>query len=163
MNRTRARTLLFAATLTLSLVLTITPLPTMLTPFKPYWPALALLYWALESNDCVSLGLAASVGLAADLLAGVLLGEQALRLLVMVFIALRFRSRLHFFPMWRQSLAVLALLLNDRILQLTVRTLAGEAVPPLVYWAAPLVGALRWPCVFLLLDTLRARLLVHNI
>ena len=34
------------------------------------------------------------LGVAADLFDGVLLGEQALRLTAMVFIALRFRSRL---------------------------------------------------------------------
>ena len=39
---------------------------------------------------------------------GVVLGEQALRLCALVFIALRFRSRLRFFPMWQQALAVLA-------------------------------------------------------
>ena len=29
-----------------------------LQPFKPYWPALVLLYWSLESGDRVTLGLA---------------------------------------------------------------------------------------------------------
>jgi rod shape-determining protein MreD len=158
MNRARVRTLVFTGLLLLSLLLMIMPLPAVISPFKPYWPALVLLYFTLESNDRVSLGLAFSVGLAADLLDGVLLGEQALRLVVIVFIALRFRSRLRFFPMWQQALAVLALLLNDRVLQLAIRALAGEAMPPPVYWAAPFVGALLWPFVFLLLDDLRARL-----
>ena len=90
-----------------------------------------------------------------------LLGEQALRLTALVFIVLRFRSRLRFFPMWQQTLAVLALLLNDRILLLVVRVLSGTQVPPASWWIAPFVGAALWPFLFLLLDDLRARLRIQ--
>jgi rod shape-determining protein MreD len=137
------------------------PLPGVLEPFKPYWPALILLYWSLESEDRVTLGLAFAIGLGADLLNGVVLGEQALRLCALVFIALRFRSRLRFFPMWQQTLAVLALLLNDRLLLLIVRVLAGASLPPASWWISPFVGALLWPFLFLLLDDLRARLRIQ--
>jgi rod shape-determining protein MreD len=97
----------------------------------------------------------------ADLLNGVVLGEQAMRLCALVFIALRFRSRLRFFPMWQQTLAVLALLLNDRVLLLVVRVLSGAALPPADWWISPFVGALLWPFLFLLLDDLRARLRIQ--
>mgnify|MGYP000856799109 CR=1 FL=1 len=162
MNRQRLSLLWFVATLGFSLLSMLVPLPQVLEPFKPYWPALILLYWALEGSDRVNLGLAFGVGLCADLLDGMLLGEQALRLSAMVFIALRFRSRLRFFPMWQQTLAVLALLLNDRILLLLVRVLAGEALPPSTWWISPLVGALLWPFLFLLLDDLRVRLRIPS-
>ena len=92
---------------------------------------------------------------------GVVLGEQAMRLCALVFIALRFRSRLRFFPMWQQTLAVLALLLNDRILLLVVRVLSGAPLPPASWWISPFVGALLWPFLFLLLDDLRARLRIQ--
>ena len=91
-----------------------------------------------------------------------MLGEQALRLTAMVFIALRFRSRLRFFPMWQQSLAVLGLLVNDRILLLLVRVFGGDPLPPPEFWISPLVGAALWPFVFLILDDLRARLRIHD-
>lgn len=158
MNRHRLAVLWFSATLAAALLMMLVPLPAMLKPFKPYWPALVLLYWSLESGDRVNLGMAFLVGLFADLLDGVLLGEQALRLTALVFIALRFRSRLRFFPMWQQTLAVLALLLNDRVLLLIVRIFAGDGVPPASWWLSPLVGAALWPFLFLLLDDLRMRL-----
>ncbi|WP_426662820.1 rod shape-determining protein MreD [Rhodanobacter aciditrophus] len=161
MNRQRLSQWWFAGTLMSALLLMLVPLPAPLEPFKPYWPALVLLYWALESEDRVGLGLAFLLGLGADLFDGVLLGEQALRLTALVFIALRFRSRLRFFPMWQQALAVLALLLNDRILLLVVRVLSGAPVPPASWWIAPLVGAALWPFLFLLLDDLRARLRIQ--
>ncbi|MEO5829014.1 MAG: rod shape-determining protein MreD [Rhodanobacter sp.] len=161
MSKQRLSQWWFAGTMVFALLLMLVPLPGVLEPFKPYWPALVLLYWALESEDRVTLGLAFMVGLAADLLNGVVLGEQALRLCALVFIALRFRSRLRFFPMWQQALAVLALLLNDRFLLLIVRLLAGASLPPASWWISPLVGAALWPFLFLLLDDLRARLRIQ--
>ena len=161
MNKQRLSLWWFIGTLAFALVSMLVPLPGVLEPFKPYWPALILLYWSLESEDRVNLGLAFMVGLGADLLNGVVLGEQALRLCALVFIALRFRSRLRFFPMWQQTLAVLALLLNDRILVLIVRVLAGASLPPASWWISPFVGAALWPFLFLLLDDLRARLRIQ--
>lgn len=158
MNRQRLALWWFVGTLVIALLSMLVPLPDVLEPFKPYWPALVLLYWSLESGERVTLGLAFTMGLAADLLDGVLLGEQALRLTALVFIALRFRSRLRFFPMWQQTLAVLALLVNDRILLTIVRVFAGDALPPASWWISPFVGAALWPFVFLLLDDLRMRL-----
>jgi rod shape-determining protein MreD len=49
------------------------------------------------------------------------------------------------------------LLLNDRILLLIVRMLAGGSLPPPSWWLSPLVGAVLWPFLFLLLDDLRTR------
>ncbi len=161
MNRQRLSLWWFVGTLVFALLSMLVPLPGVLEPFKPYWPALILLYWSLESEDRVTLGLAFSVGLAADLLNGVVLGEQALRLCALAFIALRFRSRLRFFPMWQQALAVLALLLTARTLLLIVRVLAGASLPPASWWISPFVGAALWPFLFLLLDDLRARLRIQ--
>ena len=161
MNRQRLSLWWFIGTLVFALLSMLVPLPGVLEPFKPYWPALILLYWSLESEDRVTLGMAFAIGLGADLLNGVVLGEQALRLCALVFIALRFRSRLRFFPMWQQTLAVLALLLNDRLLLLIVRVLAGASLPPASWWISPFVGALLWPFLFLLLDDLRARLRIQ--
>jgi rod shape-determining protein MreD len=159
MSRARLSFWWFVGTLVFSLLLMLVPLPHVLEPFKPYWPALVLLYWALESGDArITLGLAFVLGVCADMFNGVLLGEQALRLCVLAFIALRFRSRLRFFPMWQQTLAVLALLVNDRFLLLIVRAFAGEATPPALWWASPFVSAALWPFLFLLLDDLRMRL-----
>ncbi|MBV8158888.1 MAG: rod shape-determining protein MreD, partial [Dyella sp.] len=68
---------------------------------------------------------------------------------------------LRFFPMWQQTLAVLALLLNDRVMLLIVRTFAGEALPSATWWISPFVGAVLWPFLFLLMDDLRMRLRIQ--
>jgi rod shape-determining protein MreD len=146
MNRQRLSLWWFIGTLVFALLSDAGAAADVLEPFKPYWPALFLLYWALESGDRVTLGLAFALGCARICSNGVVLGEQALRLCALVFIALRFRSRLRFFPMWQQTLAVLALLLNDRFLLLIVRVLAGVAAAgQLVDFAVCRCGAVAVP------------------
>jgi len=149
---------LFGGSLAIAFMLQLMPLPQPLLPFKPYWVGLVLIYWAIEAPERVGLGFAFLFGLGSDVLTGELLGEQALRLVVLAFIVLRFRARLRFFPVWQQALAVLALLLNDRIVMLMVRGFAGEAMPSAAFWIAPLIGMLAWPLLFLVFDDLRARL-----
>jgi len=142
--------------------LSLLPLPDMLVPFKPYWVAMVLIYWTLETQDMISLGLAFLIGLVLDTLSGSLMGLHALSLVVMVFLVQRFRSRLRFFPPWQQALSVLGLLVNDRIILIWITVLLGEPLPTWEYWLPPLVGMALWPWLFLLLDRIRARLRLHK-
>ncbi len=158
MSRERVQSWLFGGSFALAILLQLLPLPQPLAPFKPWWVALVLIYWSIETPERCGLGLAFALGFAADLLHGDLLGEQSLRLLVIEFIVLRFRARLRFFPLWQQTLAVLALLLNDRVALLMVRGFAGAPMPPAAFWVSPFAAALAWPLAFLLLDGLRVRL-----
>ena len=162
MIRIRGVGWLFWGSIVFCYLLQLTPLPVLLLPLKPFWLALVLIYWALELPEHIPLGLAFMLGVAGDVTAGELLGEQALRLCILCFIVLRFRSRLRFFPMWQQTLAVFALLLNDRIVYLMVHAFAGDPPPALDFWLAPVAGTFAWPWLFLLLDDLRARLRTHE-
>jgi rod shape-determining protein MreD len=146
------------ASFLVAFALALWPLPEYLAAFRPNWLALVLCYWVLEAPQRASLGTAFVLGLAADLVFGSLIGEQALRLCVIAFILLRFRAQLRFFTLLQQALAMLALLFNDRIVVLMIRALAGEGWPPPSFWVAPLIGAALWPWIFLLLDDVRLRL-----
>ncbi len=136
-------------------LLTLMPLPPWLELARPYWVALVIIYWALETRDLVSLGGAFVTGLILDLLTVSLLGQHALSLIIIVYLVKRFRARIRFFPPWQQALSVLALLLNDRIILLWINIFKGEPLPPLEFWLAPLLGMLFWPWLFLLLDRFR--------
>ncbi len=158
MSRRTREQLLFYGSLALALLLMLVPLPQALEPIKPWWPALVLIYWTIEDTNHVGLGFAFGFGLLADLLTGVMFGDQTLRLLVIVFISSRFRARLRFFPMYQQSAAVGLLLFNDALLRTVIRVLAGLPLPSAASWLAPVLGALLWPFLFWLLDSLRTRL-----
>ena len=157
MSRSRFAAFGFWGSLALAVVLSLMPLPEAVRAARPFWLALMVIYWSLEAPERMGLGLAFALGLVGDVLTGSLLGEQALRLLVIAFIVHRLRARMRFFPMPQQSLAVLALLLNDRIVMLMVRAFAGSGMPDWTFWIGPATGALLWPWMFLLLDELRSK------
>ena len=154
MSRQRPSWLL-PASVVIALLLGLLPLPPALQALRPYWLALVVAYWVIEDPDRSGLGFAFIVGLLADLTFGSLLGEQALRLVVMAFILQRFRARLRFFPMSQQALAIGGLLVNDRIVVAAIHVALGIAPGPALSWLAPLVGMLLWPPVFVLIDALR--------
>ena len=139
----------------IALLLGLLPLPGAMQPLRPYWLALIVAYWVIEAPDTAGLGFAFVLRLIADLMFGGLLGEQALRLVIMTFILQRFRARLRFFPMSQQALAIGVLLFNDRVVTSAVHLALGEPTLPWNYWWAPLLGMLLWPPLFLLLDALR--------
>ncbi|QOW19342.1 MULTISPECIES: rod shape-determining protein MreD [Lysobacteraceae] len=146
---------LLPASIVAALLLGLLPLPLLLQGLRPYWLALVVAYWVIEDPERVGLGFAFLAGVLADITFGGLLGEQALRLVVMTFIIQRFRARLRFFPLWQQALAIGGLLLNDRIVVAAVHVALGIPSLPAMFWLAPLTGMALWPPVFLLLDALR--------
>jgi rod shape-determining protein MreD len=151
----RSETQLFWISWLLALALTLWPGPPWFLQLKPFWFGLLAVYWALESPQRMTLGRAFLFGLLADAVQGVLIGEQALRLTILVYICLRFRFRLRFFAIGQQAAAVLALFVNDRVLSLWVRLLGGYGWPDPGFWLAPISAAILWPWLFLLLDRAR--------
>lgn len=148
---------LFLVAAVCALLLALLPVPPWMAVLKPLAVGMVLVYFALEAPEVVGLGHAFLLGLCADLLFGGLLGEHALRLVILTYLALRFRHRLRFFPVWQQAAAVFALMLNDRVLDLWIRLLAGQSLPPASFWLAPVIAMLFWPWLFLVLDGLRLR------
>src|SRR5688572_33100226 len=99
MTRRPARLWLLPVSVLVALLLGLLPLPAPVQGLRPYWLALVVAYWVIEDPDRAGLGFAFALGLIADVAFGGLLGEQALRLVVMTFILQRFRSQLRFFPL----------------------------------------------------------------
>jgi rod shape-determining protein MreD len=155
MSRPRAKTWVLPASVALALLLGLVPLPELLQPARPYWLALVLAFWVIETPDRVGLGFAFCIGLLADVMFGGILGEQALRLVVMAFILQRFRARLRFFPLSQQALAIGGLLFNDRVIDAAIHLMADEPPLPWSYWWAPLLGMALWLPLYALLDALR--------
>src|SRR5210317_471713 len=156
MSSLRESRSLILLTIVAAILLALLPVPEALQAFKPYWVALVMIYWSMETRNTLNLGLAFLIGLLVDVLSGSLMGLHALSLVIMVFLVQRFRSRLRFFPPWQQALSVLGLLVNDRIILIWIIILLGEPVPTWKYWLPPLAAMVIWPWLFLLLDRIRA-------
>ena len=154
MSRTRNGWVL-PVSLLLALLLGLVPLPASMQPLRPYWLALVLAYWVLEEPEKIGLGVAFVLGLVADLAFGGLIGEQAMRLVILAFILDRFRPRMRFFPLSQQALAIGGLLLNDRVVSLVIHVVLGAVQLPWTYWVAPALGMLLWAPLYMVLDALR--------
>lgn len=137
-------------TLFLALVATILPLPDALTAFRPCWVPVATLYFALAAPERHGLLMAFFAGLALDALMGTLLGEHALALLVIVYLAQRFYLRLRAFPLSQLTGAIAALLALYEFLLFWIDGVAGVTVAPLARWAPVASGTLVWLLVWFL-------------
>jgi rod shape-determining protein MreD len=140
-----------------ALVLTIVPLPPWANLMRPDWVALVLLYWCLALPERVGVGTGWGVGLLRDALTGMLLGQNALALAVIAYVAIKFHQRIRLFPDPQQALTVLVLLALYQGLILGVDSIIGRAPRSLLYWLPAATGMLLWPLVFLLLRDLRRR------
>ncbi|GJM10338.1 MAG: rod shape-determining protein MreD [Lysobacteraceae bacterium] len=147
----------FFWSLLLAFVLTLVPLPDAIEWARPQLVALVIIYWSLEAPESIGMGTAFLIGIVHDVSVNSLVGQHALGFVIIAWIVGRFRLRLRFFPLWQQSLAVLAILFNDRVVGMWVNGLTGINFPGWQYWAAPLFGMLLWPWVFLAIDSMRFR------
>jgi rod shape-determining protein MreD len=157
MSRRRRHPLVVAGSVVAAAMLTIVPAADVVTWFRPYWMALVVIYWGIESPEDGGLALGFFAGLLLDLLTGTLLGQHALSLVIVAYIVARFRLRIRFFPLWQQALVVLAVLMNDRLIELWILGLSGQPMPGWQVLLPPLIAMLAWPWVFLVLDEIRRR------
>lgn len=141
-----------ALSLVLTLVLALVPLPDSVAPYRPDWVAVVLVYWSLMSPRRFSLLTAFWVGIVLDTLSGALLGQNALALLVIVYLAEKFHLRLRVFPVSQLAITVLLLLGLYEFILFWIDGMAGRTVPLLERWIPPLTGTLAWLVLALMFD-----------
>ena len=148
MESSWSETLLPLGTLIIALLLSILPLPEVIVSFRPDWVAIILVYWSLFRPGYFGFLTAFWLGLALDALYGSLLGQHALALLTVTYIARHFHLRIRVFPIWQMSVTILALLALYEFLLFWADGVAARSVPAVDRWAPVVIGALLWPLVF---------------
>ena len=144
----------WASTLSLVLMLALAavPLPDAVAPLRPDWVAVVLLYWSLMAPRHFSLLTAFWMGIALDTLSGALLGQNALALLVVVYLAEKFHLRLRVFPLSQLAITVFLLLGLYEFILFWIDGMAGRSVPLVERWVPPLTGTLVWVALYMLFD-----------
>jgi len=138
--------------LVLTLALVAVPLPDSVAPLRPDWVAVVLLYWSLMAPRHFSLLTAFWMGIALDTLSGALLGQNALALLVVVYLAEKFHLRLRVFPMSQLAITVFLLLGLYEFILFWIDGMAGRSVPLVERWVPPLTGTLVWVLLYMMFD-----------
>jgi rod shape-determining protein MreD len=130
-----------------ALVLSVLPLPGWLEPLRPDFVALTVLWFTLLSPRLTGLFYAWGAGLALDAFKGVLLGQHALALVVIAYVASRLRLQVRAFPPLQQTAVILALLWLNEFLVFWIDGVAGHEVTDWRRWLSVPVGAACWPLV----------------
>jgi rod shape-determining protein MreD len=140
-------------TLLLGLLANVVPVSGVALALKPDFLALVLLYWCIREPRLISVGIAWCLGLVMDVADATVFGQHALAYAVLAYGAEYFRRRVLRFPLWQQAAQVAMLLLFCTGLVLLVRVVGGAPMPRWTYIAGPLIGALLWPVVTVLLQS----------
>ena len=113
--------------------------------------AVALVFWSVHQPLRIGVGVAFAFGLAMDVHQGALLGQHALAYTALGFLAISMHRRLLWFGVPNQAVQVLPLFVAAHVLELLVRMASGGSFPGLTYFIAPVLEAMLWPVVSVLL------------
>jgi len=120
-------------------------------PWMPDVMALTLVFWTIHQPLRVGIGAAFCFGLVMDVQQAGLLGQHALAYTALSFLGIMIHRRVLWFPVPSQALQVLPLMMFAHLLEFLVRLVSGGGWPEWSYWLAPVLQALLWPLVSVLL------------
>ena len=119
--------------------------------WAPDFLAVVLVFWCVHQPQRVGIGVAFFFGIFNDVQQSSLLGQHALSYTVLGYCAALIHRRLLWFKEPSQSLQVLPLFVLAHVLELLVRMLSGSLFPGWWVLLAPVLEALAWPIVSVLL------------
>jgi len=138
----RTRLLLSAV---VALILTVLPLPRWLDVVRPAFLVLSVIYWSVNAPRAGGLAIGFFAGLMLDVFQGPVLGEHALALSLITYIAVREHQRIRSKPAIQQAMIVFAALVVYEVVLFMIDGWTGHPVTSPVRWVHTLSGALIWP------------------
>lgn len=119
--------------------------------WAPDMLALVLVFWGVHQPRRIGIGVAFVFGLLMDVHMGGLLGQHALTYTILNFLAITIHRRLLWFSVPSQALHVLPLFFTSHLIELVMRMIGGGAFPGFLILLAPIIEALLWPLVSVVL------------
>ena len=138
----RTRLLLSAL---VALILTVLPLPPLLDVVRPAFLVLTVLYWSVNAPRTGGLAIGFFAGLALDVFQGPVLGEHAMALSLVTYIAVREHQRIRSKPVIQQALIVFAALIVYEVVLFMIDGWTGHPITSPLRWVHTVTGALIWP------------------
>ena len=138
----RGRLLLAAL---VALILTVLPLPPWLDVLRPAFLVLTVLYWSVNAPRTGGIAFGFFAGLMLDVFQGPVLGEHALALSIVTYIAVREHQRIRSKPAIQQAMFVFVALVFYEVVLFMIDGWTGHPVTSPLRWVHTLTGALIWP------------------
>ncbi len=139
----------------MAFILTMLPLSETLKIYRPEWVTLMLIYWCLALPHRVGIFTGWCVGFLLDIHMGSILGQHALTLSIIAYLAYRLHVRIRLYPLIQQSLIILLLVTLSQILLLWISGIVNQAPGDWSYWLPSLISMLVWPWFFYLMRGIR--------
>ncbi len=140
----------------LAFLLSLLPMPTWFENARPEWVALVLIFWVSTMPHRVNIGIAWMLGLILDGFNDTLLGEHALALAVVAYVASKMHRRMRMLSQWQQMLSILLLILLYHMILFWVQGMIGEPEPLNWFWLSAISSAVIWPWIFTILRDFRS-------
>ena len=148
---------LLAGSFVVAFLLNLLPWSGVSLQMSPDFVVLILLYWAVQEPRSVGQGLGFVVGLVMDVADSALLGQHALIYVVAIFLAQLLRVRVLQLNLPAQALHIGAILILAQAIGVSLNLSLGREVPGTWMAIAPVVGAILWPAISLILALPRLR------
>jgi len=132
-------------TVLVALILTVLPLPRWLDVVRPAFLVLTVLYWSVNAPRTGGIALGFFAGLMLDVFQGPVLGQHALALTLISYIAVREHQRIRSKPALQQALIVFAALIIYEFVVFAIDGWTGHPVVSPLRWIHTMTGALVWP------------------
>ncbi|HVZ43951.1 MAG TPA: rod shape-determining protein MreD [Ramlibacter sp.] len=131
--------------------LLINMLPLGRIPWRPDVVAVVLVFWSVHQPLRIGISTAFLFGLAMDVHQAALLGQHALAYTALTYFAITIHRRLLWFKVPSQAVQVLPLFAASHAIELALRMVAGGAFPGPQIVLAPVIEAILWPIVTIVL------------
>jgi rod shape-determining protein MreD len=135
-----------------ALILSVLPLPGWLEIARPAFLVLTVLYWSIAAPRAGGLALGFAAGLALDVFQGAVLGQHALALTVITYIAVREHQKIRSKPAFQQALIVFGALVVYEFIVFAIDGWSGHPVTSPVRWIHTISGAILWPLATAVLE-----------
>jgi rod shape-determining protein MreD len=135
----------------LALFLSVVPVPSWFDAARPAFLVLTVLYWSIAVPRAGGLTLGWIAGLALDIFQGSVLGQHALALTLVTYIAVREHQKIRSKPVFQQSLIVMGLLFIYEFVVFAIDGWTGHVLYGPLRWLQILTGAILWPLAAALL------------
>ena len=129
----------------LSIVLTIIPLPDLINSFRLPWLMMTVIYFSIFNVALIGVFSAWLSGLILDLMAGGLMGENAMILSVISYLSYRFRFQIRVYPIWQIMVVVLLFLSLGELLSLWIQGVSGTMNISVIVWINISIAVIIWP------------------
>lgn len=146
-----------AFTVLLALILQALPLPTWLEAVRPSFVGIVVIYWAIFAPHAGGIFAPWLAGLALDVFKGEVLGQNALAIALVAYIAMSFHQRLRNQTLVQQSLFVFAVLTLNEAVIWGIEGWSGHSLASPWRWIQPMIGAMVWPFAAMLVGRTHVR------